>query len=196
MAGDVQRMVRNAKIRIAAISHRRYKRRNWLALPSFLGGILGYFPAPFGAHACCPRLPAHAPQRHSGGVFAVLGDNVVEFAGRDLADHDGALVHVGGALFAFRASWHPDSLMLSGKLREPEWRIMGFLRNFETWLATIVILLVIFTIINPTRWLFVSGDETQNTIRLIALLLVVVAITQLITRGLWWLFGRKPPRSN
>src|ERR1700682_3153184 len=76
-------------------------------LLSDLGPLLGRHPGR-------PRFPAHAPQRDRSGVLPVLGGDVLNLAGRDLADHDGSADDVGGALLAFRASWHyvwfPDML--------------------------------------------------------------------------------------
>ena len=65
-------------------------------------------PAAFFAISLCflavlaaARLAAHAPQRHSGGVLAVLGGDVFHLTGGDLG---GVAAGVGGALFAFWTS--------------------------------------------------------------------------------------------
>ena len=50
---------------------------------------LGFLP---GRHASGPRLPAHAPQSHGGGVLALLRGHVIELAGGDLGDKDGVAV--------------------------------------------------------------------------------------------------------
>lgn len=74
--------------------------------PSLLGSIFGNFFPPFLTHAFGPGFPAHAPQGHGGGVLAVICHLVLDLAGGYPRDHDGALVGVGGALFAFRAFSH------------------------------------------------------------------------------------------
>jgi hypothetical protein len=48
-----------------------------------------------------PRLSAHAPQRHGGGVLAVLGSDILDLACRDLRDHNRVTGSVGWSLFAF-----------------------------------------------------------------------------------------------
>jgi hypothetical protein len=74
-----------------------------LLFPSaFCGGLLCDLFAPLSCHARRPRLAAHAPQRHGGGVLlAVLGGD-----GFDLADGDlgGVAAGVGAVLFAFWTS--------------------------------------------------------------------------------------------
>ena len=49
-------------------------------------------------------LPPHSPQCHGGGVLAVVRHLVFDLPGRHPHDHNGALVGVGGAFFAFWAS--------------------------------------------------------------------------------------------
>jgi hypothetical protein len=93
-----------------------------LAFPPAFRGVAGNLFALLGGHSSRPRLTAHTPQRHGGGVLAVIRHLVLDLAGGDSRDHDGALVGVGGALFAFRSSWHSFSLMLSGKLRK-DWHM-------------------------------------------------------------------------
>jgi len=68
------------------------------------GRLLSYFFPLLGRHPRSPRLAAHAPQRHGGGVLAVIRGQVVNLAGRDLGDHDGVADVVGWPLLAFRAS--------------------------------------------------------------------------------------------
>ena len=70
----------------------------------------------FRAHTLGAGFPAHAPQRHGGGVLAVIRHLVLDLAGRDPADHSGALIGVGGAFLAFWSTGHCHGLMLSGKL--------------------------------------------------------------------------------
>src|SRR5947207_14128305 len=69
------------------------------------GLLRNLFPLP-GRHPRRPSLPAHAPQRHSGGILAVIRGNVLNLAGRDLGDHDGSADGIGGALLTLGASWH------------------------------------------------------------------------------------------
>jgi hypothetical protein len=89
-----------------------------LFIPALCGGLFRNFLAPLGTHSFRPRLSAHAPKRHGCGVFAVIRHPVLDLADSDSSNHDGALVGVGGALFAFWTSRHSCSLMLSGKLRK------------------------------------------------------------------------------
>lgn len=56
--------------------------------------------------------------RHGGGILAVIRHLVLDLAGGDLDDHDGALVYVGGPLFAFWTFCHGYGLMPNGKLRK------------------------------------------------------------------------------
>jgi hypothetical protein len=46
-------------------------------------------------------LPPAAPERHGGGVLAVIRGDVLNLASGDLGDHDGVVDGVNGALFAF-----------------------------------------------------------------------------------------------
>lgn len=80
--------------------------------PASSGGFLGYLFPFLGCHPGRPRLAAHTPQRHGGGVLAVLGGDVLNLTGGDLGDHDGVADSVGWPLFAFRASGHLTSLFL------------------------------------------------------------------------------------
>ena len=48
-------------------------------------------------------------ERHGGGTLAAIRHLVLDLAGRDPRDHDGAPVGVGGALFAFRSARHSYS---------------------------------------------------------------------------------------
>jgi hypothetical protein len=75
-------------------------------LPAARGGLASYFGALSLSKRGRPRLSAHTPQRHGGGILSVIRYLVLDVARRDPADHDGALVSVGGALFAFWAMWH------------------------------------------------------------------------------------------
>src|SRR6266568_6172683 len=77
-----------------------------LPFPTLFGRLLSYFFPLLGRHPRSPRLAAHAPQRHGGGVLAVLGGDVLDLAGGDLGDHDGVADGVGRALLALRASGH------------------------------------------------------------------------------------------
>src|ERR1017187_1167715 len=79
----------------------------WLALPPRRSSLLGNLRPMFLSKARSASLSAHAPKRHGGGVLAVIRGHVFDLAHRDLGDHDGAGVHVGGALFALWASGHP-----------------------------------------------------------------------------------------
>ena len=74
--------------------------------PSLLGCLLGNIFSHLSRHSRCPRFATHAPQRHGGGVLAVLGGQVLDLAGGDTGDHDGIADGVGGPLLAFRASGH------------------------------------------------------------------------------------------
>src|SRR6059058_2905528 len=69
-------------------------------------GLFGNCLSLLGRHTCGPRLPAHTAKRHGGGVLAVIGDLVLDLAGRDPHDVDGVADHVAGAALAFGASWH------------------------------------------------------------------------------------------
>lgn len=62
----------------------------------------------------------YTPQFRGSSVLAVIRHLVPDLAGSDSADHNGALVGVGGALFAFGASGHSDSPTLSGKASQNE----------------------------------------------------------------------------
>src|SRR5271170_4481039 len=53
-----------------------------------------------------PRSAAFLAERLGGRVFAVIRRRIVNLAGRDLGDHDGAGVYVGGAALAFRSAGH------------------------------------------------------------------------------------------
>src|SRR5262245_56267318 len=65
----------------------------WLfSSPSCLGCLFGNFLAFLRREFLSPRLPAHAPERHGGGVFAVVRGHVLDLPRRDLGDHDGASV--------------------------------------------------------------------------------------------------------
>src|ERR1700738_1882834 len=75
-----------------------------------------------------PRLPAHAPQRHGGGVLAVLDNRrILNLSGGNPADYDGGADYVGGSLLALRASWHhlpscslrPNTPLLTAVYRNP-----------------------------------------------------------------------------
>jgi hypothetical protein len=69
-------------------------------------GLLGNLRPFLGRHPGSPRLTAHTPQRHGGGVLAVIRSQVLNLASGYPADHDGVADGVGGTFFAFRASWH------------------------------------------------------------------------------------------
>ena len=70
--------------------------------PPRFGRLRRYLFPPLCGHPFSPRLPAHAPQRYSGGVLAVVGGDVLNLAGGYLGYHDG----VGGAFLPFMASGH------------------------------------------------------------------------------------------
>src|SRR5207237_15452 len=78
--------------------------------PSGFRGLFGDLGPLFGRHACCSRPAAHAPQRHRGGVLAVLGRDALDLAGRNLGNHDGVADGIGGTLLAFGTSGHSDLL--------------------------------------------------------------------------------------
>src|SRR5215471_20881840 len=61
-------------------------------------------------HFLCPRLPAHPAKRYSGSILAVIGDRVLDLAGRDPHDVDRVADHVAGAALAFGASGHTSTL--------------------------------------------------------------------------------------
>jgi hypothetical protein len=52
------------------------------------------------------RYTEIAAERHGGGILAVIRHLVLDLAASNPRDHNGALVGVGGALFAFGASGH------------------------------------------------------------------------------------------
>jgi hypothetical protein len=65
--------------------------------------------APLGGRTFSPRPPAHAPQRHGGGILAVIGGHVLDLTSRNPGDKDSVTVYVRVALFAFWAMWHIDT---------------------------------------------------------------------------------------
>src|SRR5260370_41854426 len=77
-----------------------------LVAPPLRGRLLGDPRPLLGRHPLRPRLPAHAPQRHGGGVLALIRGQVVNLASRDLADHDGGSDYVSGSFLALRSSGH------------------------------------------------------------------------------------------
>jgi hypothetical protein len=87
-----------------------------LFFPTRSGCLLSDLRPLLGRHPSRPRLAPHAPQRHGGGVLATLGGCILNLAGRDPHDVDRVADYIGGALLAFRASWHSGNLMLGGKL--------------------------------------------------------------------------------
>ena len=95
---------------------RSVSRRMRVFPPPHGSGLFCYLFSPFGSHSRCPRISAPAPQRHGGGVSAVDRHLVLDLAGGDPRDHDGAPVGVSWAVFAFRSTGHWQSIMLSGKL--------------------------------------------------------------------------------
>ncbi len=72
--------------------------RGYLLLPPAFCRFFCNFLAALGAQSLGPRLAAHAPQRHGGGVLAVLGGDILDLAGRDLGDQDGVADGVAGRL--------------------------------------------------------------------------------------------------
>src|SRR5258708_17891029 len=52
-----------------------------LSPPAF-GGLARDLLAALRRHALCSRLPAHPAKRYGGGVLAVIGDLVLDLAGR------------------------------------------------------------------------------------------------------------------
>src|SRR2546429_7652768 len=69
-------------------------------------GLFGNCLSLLGRHTCGLRLPAHTAKRHGGGVRAVIGDLVLDLAGRDTDDVEGVSDHDAGAALACRSSWH------------------------------------------------------------------------------------------
>jgi hypothetical protein len=51
-------------------------------------------------------LSAPTPKRYGGGVLAVIGDRVLDLAGRDPHDVNSVADHVAGSALAFGASEH------------------------------------------------------------------------------------------
>jgi hypothetical protein len=88
--------------------------------PSLGSSLLRDLFSLLGRHASRARLPTHAPQRHGGSVLAVIRHLVLDLAGGDPGDHDGALVGIGRAALAFWTFCHVYVLMLSGKLGKAE----------------------------------------------------------------------------
>src|SRR5258708_1744793 len=72
---------------------------------TLFSGLLGNLRPLLCREAFGPRLAAHAPQRHGGGVLAIIRGDVLDLAGRDPADQDGVADGVGGTLFPLGASW-------------------------------------------------------------------------------------------
>lgn len=87
------------------------------AFPPLSRRLLGDLLAPLGLHTSGPRLSAHTAKRDSGGVFAAIRRwFFVDLSGHDLFDHDCGADHVGGALFAFRASGAQCTIALDRNL--------------------------------------------------------------------------------
>ena len=53
-----------------------------------------------------PRFATHTAQRDRCRVLTVISSRVLNLASRNLGDHDGAGVYVGGAALAFWSSGH------------------------------------------------------------------------------------------
>lgn len=112
-----------------------------LTRPTRFRGLPCDFRPPPLADACCSRLSTHAPERYRGGVLAVVRDHVLDLPRRDLGDHDGAGVHVGGAFLAFWSSGHHGSVMLSGKLRKRgECGVFDQLKYYVQWMILRILL--------------------------------------------------------
>jgi hypothetical protein len=77
--------------------------------PSFLGRLSGYFRPSAFAERGSSRSSAHTAEGDGRGVFGPRfggGPRVLDLASRDLGDHDGAGVHVGGPFFVLGATGH------------------------------------------------------------------------------------------